>query len=301
MTSLPPAAPIAVAINPHAAFGTTARAGAEVMAELARRGRYAVELRAETWSALADGVAGELRRGISALLVVGGDGMVHLAVNALAGTQVPLGIVPTGTGNDFARMFNLPTEPRTAVGHFLQALEQPRRVDLGRVTRADGTSCWFAGVLSAGFDAAVNDRANRWRFPRGRLRYPLAMLRELASFRPLRYSLVVDGVPRRTDAMLVAVANGRSIGGGMRIVPEAAYDDGALDLFIVSPLSRPAFLGIFPRVYAGRHTSHPAVHIERVRTVRLEASGVTAYADGEPVGRLPVSVDVVPGALSAAV
>ena len=125
--------------------------------------------------------AGELRRGISALLVVGGDGMVHLAVNALAGTQVPLGIVPTGTGNDFARLFNLPAEPRTAVGHFLQSLEQPHRVDLGRVTRADGTKCWFAGVLSAGFDAAVNDRANRWRFPRGRLRYPLAMLRELGT------------------------------------------------------------------------------------------------------------------------
>lgn len=271
------------------------------MAELARRGRPALELRAETWAALADLVAGALRRGVSALLVVGGDGMVHLAVNALAGTQVPLGIVPTGTGNDFARLFGLPAGPAAAVGHFLHALEQPRRVDLGRVTHPDGSTAWFAGVLSAGFDAAVNDRANRWRFPRGRLRYPLAMLRELASFRPIRYSLVVDGVPREVDAMLVAVANGRSFGGGMRVVPGAAYDDGLLDLFIVSPLSRPAFVGIFPRVYAGRHLGHPAVRIERVRTVRLEAAGVTAYADGERVGRLPVSVDVVPGALSAAV
>ncbi|MET1156327.1 diacylglycerol kinase family protein [Arthrobacter sp.] len=173
MTSPPPAAPTAVAINPHAAFGTTARGGAEVVAELARRGRYALEWQAETGSALADVGAGELRRGICALLVADGDGMVHLAVNALAGTQVPPRIVPTGTGNDSARLFNLPAQPRTAVGHYLQALEQPRRVDKGRVTPADRTACWFAGVLSAGFDAAVNDRANRWRLPRGRLRYPL--------------------------------------------------------------------------------------------------------------------------------
>lgn len=271
------------------------------MAELTRRAQPAVELRAQSWAALAEVVAGALKQDISALLVVGGDGMVHLAVNALAGTQVPLGIVPTGTGNDFARLFNLPAEPRAAVGHFLKALEQPRKIDLGRVTGENGSERWFAGVLSAGFDAAVNDRANRWRFPRGRLRYPLAMLRELASFDPIRYRLVVDGEQRQADALLVAVANGRSIGGGMRIVPDAAYDDGALDLFVVSPLSRLAFLGIFPRVYAGRHTSHPAVRIERVRSVRLEAAGVTAYADGEPVGMLPASVEVVSGALLAAV
>jgi diacylglycerol kinase (ATP) len=110
-------------------------------------------------------------------------------------------------------MFTLPTQPRTAVGHFRQALEQPRRVDLGRVARPDGTTCGSAWVLSAGFDAAVNDRANRWRFPPGRLRHPLAMLPEPASFRPLSYSRVVDGAPRQTDATLVAVANGRSIGG----------------------------------------------------------------------------------------
>ncbi|MDP9935309.1 diacylglycerol kinase family enzyme [Paenarthrobacter nicotinovorans] len=171
-----------------------------------------------------------------------------------------------------------------------------RRIDVGRV-RAGGRITYFAGVLSAGFDAAVNERANSWRWPRGKSRYNLAMLRELGSFRRTEYRVVADDVRWTQRALLISVANGQSIGGGMRITPDALPDDGWLDLFVVKPLSRLRFLSIFPKVFAGKHTGRPEVEIRRVRTVRLEAEGVVAYADGERIAPLPVDVDVLPLAL----
>lgn len=97
--------------------------------------------------------------------------------------------------------------------------------------------------------------------------------------------------------MLISVANGQSIGGGMKVTPDARLDDGLLDLFIVRPLSRARFLAVFPKVFSGRHVGHPAVDIRRVRHVELATANVVAYADGERIGPLPLTVDVVPGAV----
>jgi diacylglycerol kinase (ATP) len=133
--------------------------------------------------------------------------------------------------------------------------------------------------------------------PRGSHRYTIAMVRELLSFRPVTYRLKVDGVPQTAEAMLVSVANGRSIGGGMKIVPQAEVDDGLLDLFVVDRMPRHRLLRVFPRVFRGEHLSLPEVHITRVRTVELDAEGIVAYADGERVGPLPVEVSVAPAAL----
>lgn len=244
-------------------------------------------------------VAGEVEAGINVLIVVGGDGMANLGANALAGTDIPLGIVPSGTGNDVARTLDLPrSNPEAAVDRLLAAMTgPPRYMDLGLVTHAAG-SRYFAAVLSAGFDAIVNERANRWSWPRGRSRYIGAIVRELATFRPISYRLTVDGGGARDiEAMLISVANGRSMGGGMRITPEARCDDGELDLFLVSRLSRLGLLMVFPKVFSGRHTGHRSVHVERVSSLRLDAPGVIAYADGERAGPMPCAVEVVPLAL----
>ena len=123
------------------------------------------------------------------------------------------------------------------------------------------------------------------------------MLLVLATFRPISYRLTVDGRPRRVQAMLISVANNVSIGGGMRITPGAVIDDGLLDLFIVTPLSRVGFLRVFPKVFSGTHTTLPQVEITRCRSIRIDADRVVAYADGERIGALPVQIDVVPGAL----
>lgn len=289
---------IAVAINPSAAFGSSHHVGQRVLDRLRSAGVSAVALLEEDYQSLERAVAREVAAGVDALVVVGGDGMVHLGANALAERHIPLGIVAAGTGNDAARTLGLPRKsPEAAVDHLLSALAAPPRyMDLGLV-HCGGRSSYFAGVLSAGFDAVVNERANSWSRPKGRNRYNGAILRELATFSSRSYSLTVDGRTTELDAVLISVANGQSMGGGMKIAPAARYDDGELDLLIVSPLSRLRFLAVFPKVFSGRHVGHPAVRILRVTAVELDAPGIVAYADGERIGALPVSVEAAPAAL----
>lgn len=234
-----------------------------------------------------------------ALVVVGGDGMVNLAAQVLAGTKVPFGLVPSGTGNDMARGLGIPIgDTEAAVEALLLALDRPPRIiDTGRVVNADGVESRFVCVLSAGFDAVVNERANLMRWPKGKSRYNLALLRELAMLRPLRYRLTVDGAVIETDAVLISVANNTSFGGGMKVTPDALLDDGEFDVLVVQPLSRLAFLRIFPRVFKGTHITDPRVAVYRGRSIRVESEGVVAYADGERIGLLPVQIDVLPGTL----
>ncbi|MGP9503476.1 diacylglycerol/lipid kinase family protein [Specibacter sp. AOP5-B1-6] len=295
---------LAVAINPRAAFGGKRKRSAGHTGDVAVRalrsaGHRVTVLRRRDYDALREAVDAAVAAGAQALVVVGGDGMVHLGVNALAGTSIPLGIIPAGTGNDAARGLGLdPGDPGTAVERFLKSCQgEPRSVDLGRLERAGEAPVWFMCALSAGFDALVNERANGWRWPRGPLRYQLAILRELAELKPLHYSLVVDGQVRTQRAVLISISNGASVGGGMKITPDARYDDGRLDLFILSPVSRLGFLRIYPLVFSGRHTRRAEVRIEQVEEVFIDLPGMVAYADGERIGPLPATVKVDPGAL----
>jgi len=144
----------------------------------------------------------------------------------------------------------------------------------------------------------VNERANRMSWPRGRSRYNLAILAELRTFRPIPFVLDFDGDTWHTEAMLVAVGNGPSYGGGMMVCPDARLDDGHLDVTVLGPMSKPEFIRVFPTVYKGTHVGHPAVTVRQARSVTLTAEGVTAYADGERVSVLPVTCAAVPGALT---
>ncbi|MFG2773324.1 diacylglycerol kinase [Streptomyces sp. NPDC048350] len=234
--------------------------------------------------------------GTGALVAVGGDGMISLALQAVAGTRTPLGVVAVGTGNDFARALGLPLRDPSAAGRLAAELLKGgggRDIDLGRVGDR-----WFGTVLASGFDSRVNDRGNRMRLPVGRFRYDLAMIAELAAFRPVPYRLTFDdGTERQVEATLVAVGNGTSYGGGMRICAGARMDDGLFDVTVVGDCSRTTLIKVFPRVYRGTHLDHPAVTVHRVRSLTLDAPGVTGYADGEPLGPLPLTAVCVPGAL----
>ena len=233
--------------------------------------------------------------GVEALVVVGGDGMVHLAVQVLAGTGTRLGIVPAGTGNDVARYFGLPRrDPRAATDVVVGS--HTRTIDLAKAGER-----YFVTVLAAGFDSLVNERANAMRRPRGRSRYSLATLAELRVFAPLSYTLTCDGVRRELDAMLVAVGNGPSFGGGLRITHGAELDDGWLDVVVIKPMSKPDLVRTYPRLFTGGHTRHRQYEHHRVRSVTVDAPGIVAYADGERLAPLPVTVDVVPGALQVLV
>ncbi|WP_420032726.1 diacylglycerol kinase [Streptomyces sp. cg28] len=237
-----------------------------------------------------------VREGTGALVAVGGDGLVNLALQAVAGTRTPLGVVAVGTGNDFARSLGLPIrEPAVAGALVADALkgERIREIDLGRIG-----DHWFGTVLASGFDSRVNDRGNRMRLPLGRFKYDLAIALELAAFKPTRFRLTLDdGAVREIDATLVAVGNGTSYGGGMRICADAAMDDGLFDVTVVGDCSRATLLRVFPRVYKGTHLTHPVVSVFRAARVELAADAITGYADGEPVGTLPLVARCVPGAV----
>jgi len=288
-----------VAINPTASFGRSREVGPRVAALLAARGHIVTELVAGDFVSLQDRVADALASEPTALVVVGGDGMVSLGVEAVANTGVALGIVPVGTGNDMARGLGIPEhDPARAVEMLLDALTRdPRVVDTGVAEWSGGGRRRFAGVVSCGFDALVNERANRIRFPKGASRYTISIALELAKLKPIPYRIEHDGGVIETEGMLVSVANNGFIGGGMWITPEAQLDDGMLDLFVVSRLSRVDFLKIFPKVFKGEHVDDPRVTIVRTRRARVEADGIVGYADGERLGLLPIDVAVDPGSL----
>jgi diacylglycerol kinase (ATP) len=166
----------------------------------------------------------------------------------------------------------------------------PERIDLGLVD-----SEWFGAILSTGFDSIVNERANKLSWPRGAMKYNAAIAFELPKFKPVDYQIKLDGEVVETPAMLIAIANGSSYGGGMRVCPDASMVDGLFDVMVLRPVSKFEFLKVFPRVFAGTHIRHHAVDIYRASKVELQAEAI-AYADGERVGGLPVTAECLAGA-----
>lgn len=293
---------VALLTNPAARSG--ARTGAAMRAaERLREGGHRVTVvsggsAAESSSLLRTA----LDVGTDAVVVAGGDGTVSLALQILAGGDVPLGIVPSGTGNDVATALGLRDLDADAAADAVIG-GRTRTIDLARVTRADGSTLLYGTVLASGFDSKVNDRANRMRRPRGHRRYDIALLIEFLTLRGIPFDVeldLADGTTERLagDLVMATVGNGRTYGGGIPICPDADLEDGLLDVTLVRPAGRLRLLRLLPRVYRGTHTTTvPEVSTYRIRAARLVSPGTTAYADGEPLGRLPVSVEVVPRAV----
>jgi diacylglycerol kinase (ATP) len=286
---------IALLVNPVSGLGRGARAAPGVVSRL-RAGASVRTLSghpAEVSARLAaESVAGE----IEAVVVVGGDGTVHAAIQALAGGRTPLGVVPAGTGNDVAAMLGMPTDPLAAADALLTALVAGavRRMDLGRTS----TGRWWATVLCAGFDSAVNERANSMRWPRGPRRYDLAIAAELYRLQPRAFRLQLDAAePLHCPATLIAVGNGPQYGGGKLMTPHARLDSGRFEVTVVGPLSRRRLVRLAPTLPHAGHLGEPEVHTYDASRVRLDAADTLAYADGERISPLPVSTECVPRAL----
>ncbi|RRD04877.1 diacylglycerol kinase family lipid kinase [Arachnia propionica] len=230
-----------------------------------------------------------------ALLVMGGDGMAHLGLNAAAGTRTTLGVIPAGTGNDFVRGLGLPRSIDEAISVVVAG--RTRSVDLTRITNPAFPQRYVGAVVSTGYDARVNRATNEIRLRLGALSYGYIALKELAGFSPLDYQLTIDGELIQQEAMLVAVANTGMFGGGMRIAPEADPADGLLDVTVVGAVSRTTLLRLLPSMYSGGFVRHPAVEQLRARRVEIAGEGLFVMGDGEELGPVPVTAEVAPGVL----
>ncbi|MFZ4117839.1 MAG: diacylglycerol/lipid kinase family protein [Rhodoluna sp.] len=288
-----------IVINPTSGRGKGKGFGEQALAEFAKHAIEIIDLSAESFVAAAKNAKEAVEKKlIDGLVVVGGDGMFHLGVNAVVKSNIPVGLIAAGTGNDSARALGLPIHNVVeGVAALVAKIGKTRKVDLIESKSNDRTFYSF-GAVSAGFDALCNARANKWKWITGPIKYRFAMYRELAAFKPIPYRAVVDGVERVFEAILCTVSNSPSYGGGLLITPEAKVDDGKLDLFILNAISRLELIKIFPTVYYGGHVGHPAVEIMRVESIELHSPGMPAYSDGEHVGAAPVTCVVAPKSLN---
>ncbi|GAA3146712.1 diacylglycerol kinase (ATP) [Kribbella aluminosa] len=283
---------IALVVNPTSGKGRGARIGPVVRERLAAAG-LTVDVHTTTCAADVGRIAAEVvASGADAVALVGGDGTIHLGAQVLANSGMPFGVIPAGTGNDFARGLGVPLNDPAAAADLVVG-GRIRAVDLAVVKDE-----FITTVVAGGFDSLVNRRANAMTWPKGNARYTLATLAELRTFKPLEYVVTIDGERLETPAMLVAVGTGPMYGGGLQICANAEIDDGLLDVTIIEPVSRLTLLQMFPKLSKGTHVGHPKVRMLRGRSVRIESPGITAYADGEPLGPLPVEIGIAPGALT---
>lgn len=315
--------------NPASGRGRGRDTAAAVAARLTERGVEIGEIHgssaAETLTRLRDNLAGARP---DAVVCVGGDGMVSAVLGGLAHGGIPVALVPCGTGNDLAREFGIPDDDPVAAADLVLD-GRVRDIDLGLIESepfgagtdiprehaalpspgsgppaVNAASMWFATIAATGFDARVTLRANCMRHPRGPLRYSIAALAELVHGTAVPYHIELShrGEARATvmdtEAVMVAVGNTTTYGGGMLICPDAVVDDGQLEVTVVGAVSRREMLRLLPALASGRRVDHPAVTRYRAEWLRLDSPGTPATADGEPAGTLPVTVRSVPGALS---
>jgi diacylglycerol kinase (ATP) len=274
-----------VVVNSKAGRGAAAALAAQVVGflkskEISYR-MISPNSAAETKSLVRDSLqSGETTR----LLSVGGDGLFHLLLQFAIEFEVPLAVAPGGTGNDFYRTLGWHGHDLT---NYLEQVNsvKPSWVDVGVV---DGE--YFGAVLSSGFDSVVNERANTMKWPKGPAKYNAAIVLELPKFRPIEFKIFADEKILQVEAMLIAIGNGSSYGGGMQVCPAADLRDGLFDIMILHPVSKLEFIKVFPTVYKGTHIDHPQVQVIRAQRIRIESSAV-AYADGERIGQLPVQVE----------
>jgi diacylglycerol kinase (ATP) len=282
----------ALVVNPVAGQGKGTTVGTYVAGWLTQRKIPYALITGQSSNSLADQLGNFLEKSsdCDGVIAVGGDGLLHLVLQKVVPAQVPLALIPAGTGNDFVRTLGWSLESFDEHLSFVTST-QPTPIDLGLV---DGE--WFGAILSTGFDSVVNEKANTLNWPKGPMKYNAAIAIELPRFKPRHYEIFLDDQRISTDAMLIAVSNGRSYGGGMLVCPDGNISDGLFDVMILRPVSKVEFLKVFPRVFAGTHLSHPAVEVLRSRTVRIESKAI-AYADGERIGQLPISAECIRGAL----
>ena len=294
---------LAVIYNPAAGRGRVGRA--ELRARLERQAGGQIFEIAETSRAQSarDLAAIAVAGGATIVAAAGGDGTLGEVLNAVHGSGAKLGVLPLGTGNDFARTLGIGTNLEGAIATLFGP--HSRTLDIGRATFADtGESRLFLNIAGCGFDALVARRINAgrthrfWRHWKGVAAYLAAAALELRQLRAARLRLTLDGELLDTRALLCAVANAKSYGGGMQVAPDAQLDDGLFDICVIKNASRWEFARAFPGVFRGAHVHHPRVTMLRARRVEIWCDRPwPVLVDGEICGTPPLALEIVPGAI----
>lgn len=303
---------VTIIVNPRSGRGRAARLLPQVSAQLASalphsqlrvvRTRNYADARERAYATVAASEPPQAGERPDVLVMMGGDGMASLGLNACAGTHVQLGVIPAGTGDDFARGVGIPRDPLAAARAVGSGLT--RRIDLtlaaGQI--ADGSQQRYVGsVVSSGYDARVNHRVNHGRLNLGSVSYASAVLLEIAKLDPINYRLTIDGKYREEQAILVAVGNAGYVGGGIHLCPQADPADGLLDLTLIGPVSRLTLIRLFPLLFRGDFISHPAITHLRATEVLLDGDELVPMADGEDLGKAPLRLTCEPGVLEICV
>jgi YegS/Rv2252/BmrU family lipid kinase len=286
--------PLVLLVNPASGRGRTKALLPQVADELDKR---RIAFRVEKTRSAEHAVDEALRAADLGEIpvVMSGDGLIGIVGGALAGGDVPLGILPAGRGNDLARVLGIPVEPAEAVA--VLAGGDQRMIDVGE---ANGRR--FLGIASVGFDSDANRIANETKVIRGRLVYAYAALRALAAWKPARFTLRIGEENLRFTGWSVAAANSSTFGGGMLLAPNASLEDGEFDIVMVGESGKLQYISNLPKVFKGTHVDNEEVRIVRARNLELSASRPFAvYADGEHITDLPASLRVLPKALSVLV
>jgi YegS/Rv2252/BmrU family lipid kinase len=279
----------ALIMNPSAAGGRALRLLSGVEQELASLGLSHRVVQTKDIEHASDAARGAAAAG-EIVVAMGGDGLVGTLAGAI-GRDGTLAIIPAGRGNDFARELSIPKDALAACG--VLASGRVRELDLGE---ANGKP--FACIASVGFDSEANRLANEARLIKGNLVYLYAALRALAAWRPVRFTVTLDGAEHSFEGYTVVAANSRFYGGGMRVAPDAKLTDGVLDVVFVGDNSKLRFLANLPKVFSGKHVDLDGVETYRAREVEIRASRpFDVYADGDVLTQLPATVRVIPGAM----
>ena len=284
-----------IVANPISGSGRGMRY-AERVRDLLTANQAAVEILPTSARGEAEAFAAEaVHAGYACVAACGGDGTVHEVVNALAGTDVALGILPCGRGNDFARAMGIPSAPDKAASVLLQGHVRP--FDLGKVNDR-----YFATVVTLGFDSEVARLVYEGKVPfKGTAAYLWGLARMLRVYRGVVLRMTGDFGTIDQTVLLAATGNTSTYGGGIRIAPKASPADGALDICLVRMMSASRILRVFPRVYWGGHLTHPDIFSYRTGSLSIETERpVVLFADGEPVGETPAEITAVPGAMRVA-
>ncbi len=278
-----------VVINPSSGSGNAAGTAQPVIDALRARGAR-VRTTMSPGPQAADALVAASAAAGERCIAVGGDGMVSSMVGPVFRYGVEFGIIPAGRGNDFARQLGVPVDPEQQAS----ALLAPTATAVDAIAVADRV---VAGSVYAGVDSRTSQIVNGLHRMPTALQYPYGAVRSLATFPRTAYTVTIDGAVHRYEGFTVVVANSGYYGKGMHIAPGADVRDGLLDVVMIAAGSRARFIARLPSVYRGMHVDHPEITVLRGRTVTIEAPGVVAYADGEPVCPLPVTADVLPAAL----